>query len=78
MIRIAPRTEAPNERAMADLRAMASSRSTAADQVHPIQRDSESIAATMKAIHGGRWNIHVDHDAGFVLVARDFASRAGA
>jgi hypothetical protein len=71
VIRIAPPTEAPNERAMADLRAMASSRSTAAEKVHRIQRDSESIVATMKAIHGGQWSIAIDHEDCFVLIARD-------
>lgn len=35
-----------------------------------IEKRTEEIASAMSVLHGGAWRTQVDHDAGFVLVAR--------
>ena len=35
-----------------------------------IQRDAASIAASLAVIHGGKYRVHIDHAAMFVMVCQ--------
>jgi hypothetical protein len=37
-----------------------------------VSQGAQSVAILMQAIHGGRWNVQIDHDVGLVAVLRDF------
>lgn len=36
-----------------------------------IERNAAALAASLMAIHGGRWSVDIDHDDCFVLVSRE-------
>jgi hypothetical protein len=40
------------------------------DPAARIRRDASSIASAMAMIHGGKWQILIDHQTGFVTVTR--------
>lgn len=70
--------EAAGEQAMEELRAIAMSpQSRAAMIARRIDRDTLSIAAAMREIHGGCWRVLIDHDVGVVAVSRDFSAPLG-
>jgi hypothetical protein len=40
------------------------------DPAARIRRDASSIAQAMAIIHGGKWQVLIDHQTGFVTVLR--------
>lgn len=64
------KSKATNAEAMAGLRQIAAfHRQIGAAAT--IERSSRALAEAMAEIHGGQWNVTVNHDSCFVLVARD-------
>jgi hypothetical protein len=38
-----------------------------------VEQNADSIAETMKKIHGGKWTVSINHDGCFVMVSKDFS-----
>lgn len=38
------------------------------DIFNQAQQNADALAASMAAIHGGKWKVCLNHDAGFVLI----------
>ena len=62
------REVSPNEKAMAELRAMAESPTLTWAQ--DLKHHAMGVAETMAKIHGGHWVISVNHQTCVVLVAQ--------
>ncbi|KRA58996.1 hypothetical protein [Rhizobium sp. Root651] len=49
-----------------------------ADLLREAKNAAQYLSVIMQEIHGGEWDISVNHENCFVLVARDFSDRKGA
>jgi len=47
------------------------------DLLSEAKNAARHLSGIMQQIHGGEWDISVNHDNCFVLVARDFSDRKG-
>ncbi|TPI15757.1 hypothetical protein FJW06_05375 [Mesorhizobium sp. B4-1-3] len=57
---------------MAKLQAIATSpQSPTLASAARLQRDADSIAVSMTALHGGKWVVKINHGCHFVLVKRE-------
>lgn len=72
MIKIVPK--ARNAEAMKELREIAVDRG-ARSLTRIIESGTNSIASAMATLHGGRWNVTVNHDSCFVLISREIDRR---
>jgi len=68
MIHYIPREKTRNKATVEDL--LKSSAWPIEDPAARIRRDASSIADAMAIIHGGKWQILIDHQTGFVTVLR--------
>lgn len=65
--RIQPRYATKNEEIVAGLRDLAGA-AAPMDPMIVIKRKAAEISTAMALLHGGDWQVQVDHDEGFVLV----------
>lgn len=49
-----------------------------ADLLAEVDQVANYLADLMREIHGGDWDISVNHEACFVMVSRDFSETKGA
>lgn len=68
MIQYMPRGKTRNSAKIEDL--LNSSVWPIEDPAARIRRDASSIANAMAMIHGGKWQILIDHQTGYVTVLR--------
>lgn len=69
MIQYIPRDKTRSEEILEKLLAMASGKRLG-DPAVRIERDAASIADAMASIHGGKWQVLIDHQAGYVTILR--------
>lgn len=62
------KAKTPNEKAITELKVLAAAPSK--DWSRQLDRGTRDIAEAMTAIHGGQWNVRVNHDRCLVLIAR--------
>lgn len=68
MINYMPREKTRNSETLSALKELATG--TAPKEAKKIQHHADSIAKIMAAIHGGRWQVLIDHQTGYVTVLR--------
>lgn len=68
-IKYGPRYATKNEEIVAGLRDVAGA-GPPIDPHMKIKRLTAELSFTMALMHGGDWRVEVDHETGFVLVAR--------
>lgn len=66
---IRPRYETRNDEIVGELIQSAGAVS-ASDPTVVIKRTAAEIAYLMALVHGGDWRVQIDHEAGFVQIAR--------
>lgn len=69
MINYVPRGKVRSEQIIAELRKLAGA-SPPIDPEMTIKRKAAEIAISMALLHGGDWRVQIDHEAGFLVVAR--------
>lgn len=66
---IRPRFASRNEEIVAGLR-QAAGAAAPVDPMMSIKRKAAEIATAMALVHGGDWRVQIDHEEGFLVVAR--------
>jgi len=62
-----------NADTVANMREMAADRENDGTRLfRKLERDADSVAKTMQAIHGGDWRVRINHDTCYVTVSRKF------
>ena len=69
MIRVKSRYKTRNEQIVADLR-NAAGVGPPIDPEMKVKRLTAEVAIEMALLHGGEWRVRIDHQEGFVMVAR--------
>ena len=75
MIHYVPRYKTRNEEIIDALRKAAGVR----DQVNPelaIKKKAADLATAMALLHGGDWRVQIDHQEGFLVIARRGQSKS--
>ncbi|AXV15088.1 hypothetical protein CYG48_04865 [Neorhizobium sp. SOG26] len=67
--RIRPKFKTKNEEIVAGLFAAAGADTPAAPEV-VIKRKAAEISTLMALIHGGDWQVQIDHERGYLLIGR--------
>ena len=67
--RIKPKFKSRNEAIIARLRAEAGA-SAPIDPFKAIKKKTAELAYQMALVHGGDWQIQIDHEIGYVMVSR--------
>lgn len=57
-----------NEQAMGEFRSIAAA--TTSDWSRRLSHHTSGVAAAMAEIHGGRWNVTIDHECFLVLISQ--------
>lgn len=68
MARIRFKEKRRNGKAVGELRALAAA--PRVDWIQQLAHHARGTAEAMEAIHGGHWNIAVNHETCFVLISR--------
>lgn len=74
MIHYVPRYRTRNEEIIAQLRNSAGANAPLDPEI-VIKRKAAEIAIAMALLHGGDWRVQIDHQEGFLVVARRGQSR---
>lgn len=64
------KAKTPNEKAIAELKGLAAAPNV--DWVQQLERGTRDVVEAMTAIHGGKWNVVVNHRVCLVTIAREF------
>lgn len=67
--RIRPKFKTRNDQIVAELFQSAGATPSAAPEI-VIKRKAAEVSALMALVHGGEWRVEIDHQNGFVLIAR--------
>jgi len=78
MIRV--RRVSAGEARRARLKASGLAQSASVDQrslalASRINISAQAITSSLAELHGGRWNTHIDHEVGLVVISRDWDAR---